>query len=90
MHLIDLIKDNLKNEIGIESFDPCMLEKGDRRSTLRSGICKVMKKVAMFSNQSLVRNANSYLAQGGKVDLEKKFVWIDDSHQASTQLQLTY
>ena len=49
-----------------------------------------MKKVAMLSNQSLVRNANSYLAKGGKVDLEKKFVWIDDSHQASTQLQLTY
>ena len=90
LHPIDLVKDNLKNEIGIESFDPSMLEKGDRRSTLRSGICKVMKKVAMLSNQSLVRNVNSYLAKGGKVDLEKKFIWIDDSHQASTQLQLTY
>ena len=44
----------------------------------------------MLSNQNLVRNANSFLAQGGKIDQEKKFVWIDNSHQASTQLQLTY
>ena len=49
-----------------------------------------MKKIAMLSNQNLVRNANSYMAQGGKLDDEMKFEWIDDSQQASSLLQLTY
>ena len=30
------------------------------------------------------------MAQGGKLDNEMKFEWIDDSQQASTLLQLTY
>ena len=90
LHPIDLEEDQLKNEFGIESFNPSLLEKRDQRFNLRSGICKIMKKIAMLSNQNLVRNANSFLAQGGKIDKEKKFEWIDDSQQASTQLQLTY
>ena len=84
LHPIDLIEDDLKKEIGIESFDPSLLEKGEaQRSALRSGLFNVMKKVAMLSNQSLVRNADSFLGKGGKTDKENKFVWIDDSHQAT-------
>ena len=57
---------------------------------MHSAILRVMKKIAMLSNQNLVRNANSYMAQGGKLDDEMKFEWIDDSQQASSLLQLTY
>ena len=38
-----------------------------------------MEKVAELSNQSLVRNSDSFISKGGKVDAEKEFVWIDDS-----------
>ena len=57
---------------------------------MRSAILRVMKKIVMISNHNLVRNANAYMAQGGQLDKEMKFEWIDDSQQASTLLQLTY
>ena len=50
-----------------------------------------MKHIAMLSNQNLIRNVQSYLARGFKIDPEKEFVWIDESQKQSTaQLQLHY
>ena len=93
LHPIDFDYDYFKNEVNADSFDPSMLEKGSvqQRMQLRSAICKIMKHIAMLSNQNLIRNVQSYLARGFKIDPEKEFVWIDESQKQSTaQLQLHY
>ena len=92
LHPIEIDYDNFKQEFNIDNFNPALLEKrGDAESNLlRSAILRVMKKIAMLSNQNLLRNANAYKAQGGEIDKEMKFQWIDDSHEASNLLQLTY
>ena len=91
LHPIDMDYDIFKNEFGIESFNPFLLERREMNEvSLRSAILQVMKKIAMLSNQNIVRNANAYMAQGGQLDKEMKFEWVDDSQQASNLLQLTY
>ena len=92
LHPIEMDYDKFKVEFNIDSFDPALLERrGDlEANSLRSDIIRVMEKVAMLSNQNLLRNANAYRVQGGIIDKEMKFEWIDESHQASNVLQLTY
>ena len=91
LHPIDLSLDNLKSEMSVTSFDPSLLENKQLRSTLVPGFYKVMKKVAELSNQSLVRNSDSIISKGGKVDAQKEFVWIDDSiKQTASKFQLNY
>ena len=92
LHPIEIDYDNFKQEFNIDNFNPALLEKrGDAESTLlRSAILRIMKKIAMLSNQNLLRNANAYKAQRGEIDKEMKFQWIDESHEASNLLQLTY
>ena len=91
LHPIDLSENDLKSNMEIDSFDPSVLEmQNDRGNELRSKIRVVMNKVAILSNQNLVRNAKSHLAQNYKVDPDNKFVWIDDSQESSTRFQLEY
>ena len=55
------------------------------------GYYKIMKKIAELSNQNLIRNSGTFISNGGKVDTEKEFVWIDDSFkQGSNKFQLSY
>ena len=55
------------------------------------GYYKTMKKIAELSNQNLIRNSDAFISNGGKVDTEKEFVWIDDSFkQGSNKFQLSY
>ena len=50
-----------------------------------------MKKIAELSNQNIIRNSDSFISKGGKVDADKEFVWIDDSiKQATSKFQLNY
>ena len=50
-----------------------------------------MKKIAETSNQNLVQNSDTYISSGGKIDPDKKFSWINDSYQLSTEkFQLSY
>ena len=92
LYPIEMDYDSFKYEFNIDSFDPSLLERrGDSEANnLRSAILCVMKKVAMLSNQNLLRNTNAYKAQGGEIDKKMKFEWIDESHEASNLLQLTY
>ena len=92
LHPIQVEYDTFKSEFSIDNFNPALLEKrGDLESEhLRSSVLQIMKKIAMLSNQNLLRNANAYKAQGGEIDKEMKFQWIDESHEASNLLQLTY
>ena len=50
-----------------------------------------MKKVAEISNQNLIRNSDAYIANGGKIDPDTKFSWVDDSYKhAKETFQLSY
>ena len=91
LHPIDLTIDDLKKEMFVTSFDPSLLENKQLRSSIVPGIYKVMKKVAELSNQNIIRNSDSFISKGGKVDADKEFVWIDDSiKQATSKFQLNY
>ena len=37
--------------------------------------------MAEVLNQNLIRNSDSYLAKGGKIDPDNPFQWIDDSYK---------
>ena len=54
------------------------------------GYYKIMKKIAELSNQNLIRNSGAFISNGGKVDTEKEFVWIDSFKQGSNKFQLSY
>ena len=36
-----------------------------------------MKKVAQISIQNLVRNSDAYVSNGGKIDPDNEFSWIE-------------
>ena len=55
------------------------------------GYYKLMKKIADVSNQNLVRNSDAYISNGGKIDPDNKFSWVDESYKLSKEkFQLTY
>ena len=50
-----------------------------------------MKRVAEISNNNLVRNSDAYLSNGGQVDPDNEFSWIDNSHKEGREkFQLSY
>ena len=50
-----------------------------------------MRKIAEVSNQNLVRNYDAFISNGGKVDPDGEFSWIDDSYKLNKEkFQLTY
>ena len=51
----------------------------------------MMRKVAKISNQNLFRNFDAYISNGGKIDPDNEFSWIDDSFkQGKEKFQLGY
>ena len=55
------------------------------------GYYKVIKKIAEVSNQNLVGNSDAYISNGGKIDPDNEFSWIDDSYkQEKDKFQLSY
>ena len=44
-----------------------------------------MKEVVGVSNHNLVRNSNAYMSQGGNIDPEFQFSWIDNSIQEAQE-----
>ena len=91
LHPIDLSIDGLKNEMSLSTFDPSLLDNKQLRVSLVPGLYKVMKKVPELSNQNLICNSHTFISKGGKVDVYKEFVWIDDSmNQAALKFQLNY
>ena len=51
----------------------------------------MIKKIAEVSNQNLVGNSDAYISNGGKIDPDNEFSWIDDSYkQEKDKFQLSY
>ena len=91
LHPINVSLDDLKNEAYLTSINPYILDVKGQRDAVVPGYYKTMKKIAELSNQNLIRNSDAFISNGGKVDTEKEFVWIDDSFkQGSNKFQLSY
>ena len=72
-------------------MNPNLLENKALRKDVELAYYKVMKKIAEFFNQNLIRNLDAYLAKGGKIVPDNEFQWIDDSYKKGQQkFQLTY
>ena len=50
-----------------------------------------MKKIAEVCNQNLIRNSETFISGGRKIDPENNFLWVNDSYKPSKEkFQLTY
>ena len=91
LHPVDLTYDDIKQAAGQNQMDPSWLDNKDLRNEVTGGYYKIMRKIAEVTNQNLVRNSDSYISSGGKVDPDKEFCWIDDSCKLSKEkFQLNY
>ena len=80
LHPIDVLYSDLKEFNEDRDFHPEMPEIDGLRKEVTSLFYKYMKKVAETSNNNLVRNSNAYLTNGGKIDPDNEFAWINSSH----------
>ena len=72
-------------------MNPALLDHKELRKEVTGGYYKMMKKIAEVSNQNLVQNSDAYVSNGGKIDQDNKFTWIDDSDKLEKdKFQLSY
>ena len=91
LHPIDLSFDYLTEITGNKEKNPSLLNNKDLRGEVVGTYYKLMKKIAENSNQNLGRNSDAYISNGGKIDPDNEFSWIDDSYQLSKdKFQLSY
>ena len=81
LHPVDFSYEQLKVLNNNKDFDPSDLNNSALRKDIVKIFYTIMKEVAGVSNHNLIRNWNAYLSQGGKIDPEVHFSWIDNSYQ---------
>ena len=81
LHPVDVSYEQLKVLNNNKDFDPSDLNNSALRKDIVKIFYTIMKEVAGVSNHNLIRNSNAYLSQGGKIDPEVDFSWIDNSYQ---------
>ena len=81
LHPIDVSYDDLKEIHSGGDMNPVLLDNKDLKKDVIGGYYKIMKKVPEISNQNLVRNSDAYISNGGKIDPDNEFCWIDDSYK---------
>ena len=91
LHPNNVSYDNMKEINNGGDMNPALLDNKDLRKDVLGGYYQIMKKVAEISDQNLVRNSDAYISNGGKIDPDNKFCWIDDSYkQGKEKFQLGY
>ena len=91
LHPIYVNLDDLKEITGEKEVNPSLLDNKDLRCEIVPGYCKIMKKIAEISNQNLVINSDAYISNGGKIDPDNEFSWVDNSYKLTKEkFQLTY
>ena len=91
LHPIDISYDDLKETHNGWEMNPALLDNEDLRKEVLGGYYKMMRKVAEISNQNLIPNSDAYISNGGKIDPDNEFSWIDDSFkQGKEKFQLGY
>ena len=91
LHPVDLTYDDLIESTDNKDMNPSLLTSKELRGEVTGVYYKIMKNIADISNQSLVRNSDAYISNGGKVDQENEFSWIDVSYKLTKEkFQLSY
>ena len=91
LHPVDFTYDDLIEGTDNKDMNPSLLNSKELRGEVTGVYYKIMKKIADISNQSLVGNSDAYIPNGGKVDQENEFLWIDDSYKLTKEkFQLSY
>ena len=91
LHPLDVTFEELKELNNGEDFSPSVLDNKDLRKNVTELFYKYMKKVAEISNHNIVRNSDAYMANGGQIDRDNEFSWIDNSYkEGKEKFQLTY
>ena len=91
LHPIDVTFEELKDLNNGEDFSPSVLDHKDLRKNVTRIFYKYMMKVAEISNHNIVRNSDAYMANGGQIDQDNEFSWIDNSYkEGKEKFQLTY
>ena len=68
LHPIDVSYDELKAIHNDGEINPALLDHKELRKEVTDGYYKMMKKIAEVSNQNLVRNSDTYISNGEKID----------------------
>ena len=85
LHPIDVNYEELRMLNGGNDMNPDLLENKALRKDVVPAYYKVMKKIAEFSNENVIRNSGAYLIKGGKIDPDNEFQWIDNSYKKSNE-----
>ena len=73
LHPIDVNYEELRMLNGGNDMNPDLLENKALRKDVVPAYYKVMKKIAEFSNENVIRNSGAYLIKGGKIDPDNEF-----------------
>ena len=76
LHPIDVSYDELKTIHNNGKMNPTLLDHKELRKNIREGYYKMMKKIAEVSNQNLVRNSDTYISNGEKIDQMTSFLGL--------------
>ena len=91
LHPIDVSYDQLKALTNNKDFNPAHLDNSSQQNKIRKTFYSFMKEAAGTSNNNLVRNSNTFLSNGGKIDPEFEFSWVNNSYSEMQQkFQLGY
>ena len=91
LHPVDVTFEELRDLNNGEDFSPSVLDHKDLRKNITGLFYKYMRKVAEISNHNIVRNSDAYMTNGGQIDRDNEFSWIDNSYkEGKEKFQLTY
>ena len=76
LHPIDVSYDELKAIHNDGEINPALLDHKELRKEVTDGYYKMMKKIAEVSNQNLVRNSDTYISNGEKIDQMTSFLGL--------------
>ena len=87
----DVSYDELKEYNDNNDFNPADLDHKEFRKNVTKLFYKYMKRVAEISNNNLVRNSDAYLSNGGQLESDNEFFWINSSYKEGREkFQLSY
>ena len=91
LHPIDVSYDQIKALNDHEDFSPADLDSSSSRNKISKVFYSFMKEVAATSNHNLVTNSNTFITNGGQVDPDFEFLWVNDSYaQPQQKFQFGY
>ena len=85
LHPTDVNYEELKLMNDGNDMNPALLYNKTLRKDVVPAYYKFMKKMADVSHQNLIRNSDSYLAKGRKINPDNDFQWIDNSYKQGQQ-----